>query len=151
MHQCGAVVENCLVGVDKRRICNLLPEVPVKQNRERRRTMPQNFSLSIISDEKDHTVPWAIANASYKRQARNTATTEIREIPDRGHPLTIDHGWQEVAEIAFAFVTKQPGVNLHSRDNSPTWSSVLLAPHFDNYQCNCPQEENLLRTSQTIL
>ncbi|CAM5350964.1 hypothetical protein SAVIM338S_01208 [Streptomyces avidinii] len=52
----------------------------------------------IISGEKDHTVPWAIANASYKKQAHNAhAVTEITEIPDRGRSLTIDHGWREVA------------------------------------------------------
>jgi len=49
-------------------------------------------------------VPWAIANASYKRQKRNSGPTEIREISNRGHSLTIDNGWREVAEVALAFV-----------------------------------------------
>jgi pimeloyl-ACP methyl ester carboxylesterase len=60
--------------------------------------------LLIISGEKDNTVPWSIANASFKRQERNPAVTEIREIPNRGHSLTIDSGWREVAEVALAFV-----------------------------------------------
>jgi non-heme chloroperoxidase len=60
--------------------------------------------LLIISGQKDNTVPWAIANASFKRQERNPAVTEIREIPNRGHSLTIDNGWREVAEVALAFV-----------------------------------------------
>jgi pimeloyl-ACP methyl ester carboxylesterase len=60
--------------------------------------------LLIISSEKDHSVPWAIANTSYKRQKRNAALTEITELPDRGHSLTIDHGWKEVADSALAFV-----------------------------------------------
>ena len=50
--------------------------------------------LLLISGEKDHTVPWAIANASYKRQKRNEGVTEIVEIPNRGHALTIDRGWR---------------------------------------------------------
>ena len=62
--------------------------------------------LLLISGEKDHTVPWAITNSSYKRQKRNDAVTEITEMPDRGHSLTIDHGWQEVAQTALDFVTK---------------------------------------------
>ncbi|GJF30433.1 alpha/beta hydrolase [Kitasatospora sp. NE20-6] len=63
--------------------------------------------LLIISGEKDHTVPWAIANASYKKQARNEhAITEITEIPGRGHSLTIDHGWHEVAGTALTFVRR---------------------------------------------
>ena len=62
--------------------------------------------LLLISGEKDHTVPWAITNSSYKRQARNDAVTEITEIADRGHSLTIDHGWQEVAQTALDFVAR---------------------------------------------
>jgi non-heme chloroperoxidase len=54
----------------------------------------------IISGQKDHTVPWAIANASYKKQERNEGVTEIIEIPNRGHALTIDSGWREVADTA---------------------------------------------------
>jgi non-heme chloroperoxidase len=60
--------------------------------------------LLIIDGEKDHTVPWAIAHAAYKRQRRNPAVTEIMKVPNRGHSLTIDHGWREVAETALAFV-----------------------------------------------
>src|SRR5262249_20900133 len=59
--------------------------------------------LLIISGEKDHTVPWAIANASFKQQQGNTGVTEIVEIPGRGHALTIDSGWREVADTALAF------------------------------------------------
>jgi|SRR5262245_4059956 len=67
---------------------------------------PARGPLLIISGEKDNTVPWAIANASYQHQRRNAAVTEIREVPNRGHSLTIDHGWREVAEIALAFVAQ---------------------------------------------
>ena len=67
---------------------------------------PDRGPLLIIDGEMDHTVPWAIANASYKRQKRNPGVTEIVKIPGRGHSLTIDHGWREVADIALAFVQK---------------------------------------------
>jgi non-heme chloroperoxidase len=49
---------------------------------------------------------WSIANASYKKQARNEAVTEIVETPNRGHALTIDSGWREVADTALAFVRR---------------------------------------------
>jgi pimeloyl-ACP methyl ester carboxylesterase len=52
------------------------------------------------------TVPWAIANATYKRQKRNSGVTEIKQMPNRGHSLTIDHGWQEVAQTALDFVER---------------------------------------------
>ena len=67
---------------------------------------PDRGPVLIISGEKDHTVPWAIANASYKRQQRNEGVTEIVEIPNRGHALTIDSGWREVADTALAFIKR---------------------------------------------
>jgi non-heme chloroperoxidase len=67
---------------------------------------PERGPLLIISGEKDHTVPWAIANASYKKQKRNEGVTEIKEIAGRGHSLTIDAGWREVADTALAFVRR---------------------------------------------
>ena len=67
---------------------------------------PDRGPLLILDGEKDHTVPWAIANAAYKRQKRNPGVTEIKQMPDRGHSLTIDHGWQEVAQTALDFVKR---------------------------------------------
>jgi non-heme chloroperoxidase len=67
---------------------------------------PNRGPLLIIEGEKDHTVPWAIASASYKRQRRNPAVTEIAKIPNRGHSLTIDSGWREVAETALRFAQR---------------------------------------------
>jgi non-heme chloroperoxidase len=67
---------------------------------------PDRGPLLIIDGEKDHTVPWAIANAAYKRQRRNPGVTEIVKMPNRGHSLTIDHGWREVAQTALDFVKR---------------------------------------------
>jgi hypothetical protein len=46
-------------------------------------------------------VPWAIANAAYKRQRHNPGVTEIVKMPNRGH-----HGRQEVAQTALDFVQR---------------------------------------------
>jgi len=67
---------------------------------------PERGPLLILGGEKDHTVPWAIANAAYKRQKRNEGVTEIEQAPNRGHSLTIDSGWREVAEKALNFVKR---------------------------------------------
>jgi pimeloyl-ACP methyl ester carboxylesterase len=67
---------------------------------------PDRGPLLIVSGEKDNTVPWAIANASFKKQLRNPGVTEIVEIPNRGHALTIDSGWREVADTALGFVQR---------------------------------------------
>ncbi|MEA2643106.1 MAG: hypothetical protein QOG08_132 [Chloroflexota bacterium] len=67
---------------------------------------PDRGPLLIINGEKDNTVPWAIANASYKQQKRNQAVTEIVEMPNRGHALVIDSGWSEVADKALTFIQR---------------------------------------------
>jgi pimeloyl-ACP methyl ester carboxylesterase len=69
---------------------------------------PDRGPQLIISGELDNTVPWAIANASFKRERRNPGVTEITEIKGRGHSLTIDHGWRDVADTALAFVQRYP-------------------------------------------
>ncbi len=81
---------------------NLNPRTEAQVNS----TNPGRGPLLLISGAKDHTVPWAITNASYKKQRRNSAVTEIIEIPNRGHALTIDNGWREVADTALAFVKR---------------------------------------------
>ena len=69
-------------------------------------TNPDRGPLLIMSGEKDNTVPWAIANASYHQQQHNKGVTEIVEMPNRGHALTIDGGWREVADTALAFIKR---------------------------------------------
>jgi pimeloyl-ACP methyl ester carboxylesterase len=67
---------------------------------------PDRGPLLIVSGEKDNTVPWSIANASYKKQKRNKGVTEIIEMKNRGHALVVDSGWREVADTALAFVKR---------------------------------------------
>jgi non-heme chloroperoxidase len=62
--------------------------------------------LLITSGTKDHTVPPAIAKASFKRQKKNKGVTEFVSFPGRGHALVIDNGWREVADTALAFVQR---------------------------------------------
>jgi non-heme chloroperoxidase len=67
---------------------------------------PDRGPLLILDGEKDNTVPWAIANGSYKKQSRNPGVTEIEKVPNRGHSLTIDSGWREVAQKALDFIKR---------------------------------------------
>ena len=82
---------------------------------------PARGPLLIIDGEKDHTVPWAIAHAAYKRQRRNPGVTEIVKIPNRGHALTIDHGWREVAQAALDFIERSlPGDGVRAEEDRGT-------------------------------
>ena len=67
---------------------------------------PKRGPLLIVSGEKDHTVPPAIAKASYKKESKNKGVTEFATVPGRGHALTIDAGWRDVADLALAFVKR---------------------------------------------
>src|SRR5437764_2981702 len=69
-------------------------------------TNPERGPMLVISADSDHTVPWAIANAAYKKQKHNKGVTEIVKMTGRGHALTIDAGWREVAEKALEFVKR---------------------------------------------
>lgn len=80
---------------------NLNPWTEVKVNSKAERRGP----LLIVGAEQDHTVPWAVSNAAYKKERRNEAVTEIVRV-DRGHGLTIDSGWREIAELALAFARR---------------------------------------------
>jgi pimeloyl-ACP methyl ester carboxylesterase len=63
--------------------------------------------LLVVSGERDHQAPHAIAWATYQAQKKNEHfATEFVEMPDRGHSLTIDSGWQQVATTCLDFVTR---------------------------------------------
>lgn len=67
---------------------------------------PQRGPLLITSGNDDHVVPWSVCHAAYELQKNNPGITEIVKIPDRGHSLTIDSGWTEVADIALEFFAR---------------------------------------------
>jgi non-heme chloroperoxidase len=62
--------------------------------------------LLIISADEDHTVPVAVSEAAFDQQKANIGLTEYVEVHDRGHALTIDHGWRFVAETALGFIRR---------------------------------------------
>jgi pimeloyl-ACP methyl ester carboxylesterase len=67
---------------------------------------PDRGPLLIVDGAEDHTVPPAIAKASFKQQEHNEGVTEYVEIPGRGHALVIDNGWHDVADTALTFVKR---------------------------------------------
>jgi pimeloyl-ACP methyl ester carboxylesterase len=67
---------------------------------------PDRGPLLVVYGEKDNTVPKAIAKASFNQEKKNNSVTELAEMKNRGHALTIDSGWQEVADTALAFIKR---------------------------------------------
>ena len=118
---------------------------------------PDRGPLLIIDGEKDHTVPWAIANASYKRQRHNKAVTEIQKIPNRGHSLTIDSGWREVAHGPRLREAVRLVVMRHAEDNVMARHQVRPVPVVENdrlvgivAQVHIARTENEKKTGQPV-
>jgi pimeloyl-ACP methyl ester carboxylesterase len=82
---------------------NFNPATPAKVDAKN----PARGPMLFINGDQDHTVPLAIARAAYKLQKKNgTSVTEFVEITGRGHSLTIDAGWREVADVVLDFFAK---------------------------------------------
>jgi non-heme chloroperoxidase len=81
---------------------NLNPWTEVKVNSKN----PERGPMLIVSGAEDHTVPWAVANAGFKKQSKNEAVTEIVKVENRGHALTIDSGWREVCDLSLQFIQR---------------------------------------------
>ncbi|WP_433445876.1 hypothetical protein ACQPXS_00400 [Streptomyces sp. CA-142005] len=56
---------------------------------------------------QDHTVPEAVTKATLKQYRHSEAVTDLVEFADRGHSLTIDHGWRQVADAGLDWLRKQ--------------------------------------------
>ena len=63
--------------------------------------------LLLITGGKDHTVPEAVTRATLKQYRHSDAVTELLEFPDRGHSLTIDSGWADVAQASLTWLREQ--------------------------------------------
>ena len=63
--------------------------------------------LLLIAGGHDHTVPAAITTATRKLYHKSPAITDFREFPDRGHSLTIDHGWRDIAQASLDWLRQR--------------------------------------------
>jgi pimeloyl-ACP methyl ester carboxylesterase len=60
--------------------------------------------LLLISGLEDHTVPDVTTRSTLKQYRNSTAVTELKQFEGRGHSLTIDNGWREVADAVLAWL-----------------------------------------------
>ena len=63
--------------------------------------------LLLIAGGRDNTVPETVTRATLKQYRHSDAVTDLVEFPDRGHSVTIDSGWRDVADTALAWLRKQ--------------------------------------------
>ena len=84
-------------------LANFTPKSPAQVNTGNKTRGP----LLITAGGKDHTVPAAISTSTRKQYHKSPAVTDLIEFPDRGHSLTIDHGWREVAQAALDWLKER--------------------------------------------
>lgn len=75
---------------------NLAPHSPARVNTRNAARGP----LLLISGQQDHVVPHAVTYSAFRRYRFSRAVTDLERIADRGHSLTIDSGWRQVAGTA---------------------------------------------------
>jgi alpha-beta hydrolase superfamily lysophospholipase len=68
--------------------------------------------LLLISGTKDHTVPDVTTRSTLKQYRDSTAVTELKQFEGRGHSLTIDSGWREVADATLAWLDAMTGQSI---------------------------------------
>ena len=69
-------------------------------------TIDDRGPLLLIMGGQDHTVPEAITKSTLKQYRHSHAINDLIEFPDRGHSLTIDHGWPDVAGACLGWLDK---------------------------------------------
>jgi pimeloyl-ACP methyl ester carboxylesterase len=82
---------------------NFNPHSPAKVNTNN----PSRGPLLLIGSGKDNTVPEAVTRATLKQYRHSDAVTDIVTFDDRGHSLTIDSGWPEVADTCLTWLKEQ--------------------------------------------
>jgi pimeloyl-ACP methyl ester carboxylesterase len=60
--------------------------------------------LLLISGTADHTVPDVVTRSTLKQYRDSTAVTELKQFEGRGHSLTIDNGWKQVADAVLQWL-----------------------------------------------
>ena len=63
--------------------------------------------LLLISGTEDHTVPDVVTRSSFKQYRDSMALTELRQFEGRGHSLTVDSGWKDIADAVLDWLKVQ--------------------------------------------
>ena len=81
-------------------LANVTPGSPAAVDRKNATRGP----LLITAGGEDHTVPAAVSRQTHWLYGKSPAVTDLRTFADRGHSLTIDSGWREVADTVLGWL-----------------------------------------------
>lgn len=84
-------------------LANFSPNSPAKVDTRNDKRGP----LLVTAAQKDHTVPPAISHSTVRLYRHSSAVTDFQQFPGRGHSLTIDNGWREVADAVLGWLGRQ--------------------------------------------
>jgi pimeloyl-ACP methyl ester carboxylesterase len=84
-------------------VANFLPHSPAAVDTANDGLGP----LLLTAGTVDHTVPLVSVKATFKQYAKSASDTELHEFDGRGHSLTVDHGWQDVADVALNWLARK--------------------------------------------
>ena len=60
--------------------------------------------MLLISGLEDHTVPDKVTRSTLKQYRDATAVTELEQFEGRGHSLTVNSGWKDIAEAVLEWL-----------------------------------------------
>lgn len=84
-------------------VANFAPNSPAKVETGNSTRGP----LLITGGTADHTVPLVSTKATHRLYETSGAVTDFHEFEGRGHSLTIDHGWREVADVSLEWLAQR--------------------------------------------
>jgi predicted esterase len=77
-------------------VANFFPHSPAKVDTH----LAERGPLLLTSGTEDHTVPLKVTKEVFGKYSKSTADTEFHVFEGKGHSLTIDNGWKDVADVA---------------------------------------------------
>jgi pimeloyl-ACP methyl ester carboxylesterase len=84
-------------------VANFAPNSPAKVETGNSTRGP----LLITGGTTDHTVPLVSTKATHRLYEKSGTVTDFHEFQGRGHSLTIDHGWREVADVSLEWMAQR--------------------------------------------
>lgn len=87
-------------------VANLKPHSPTAVATANSRRGP----LLLVTGGRDHAVPEKVTKSTAELYRHSEAVTDVIAFADRGHSLTVDSGWKEIAEACLAWLSDR-GLN----------------------------------------